>query len=282
MQNKICMITGANSGIGKVTALELARMGGHIVMVCRNQKRGLIAQSEIISETNNSNVELMICDLSSQTSIRDLADAYTARFGKLNVLINNAGIMNGKRTETVDGLETVFAVNHLAPFLLTNLLLNSLKASASSRIITVSSGIHHRAFIDLEDLQSHKKFSSMGSYGISKLANILFTYELHNRLQTSGVTNVTVNAVHPGFTRTNFAKNVSFLYRVALALIHPFRGIPAEKGAETSIYLASSPEVKDISGKYFVRKQLAESSPLSYDRNLQKRLWAISEVLTGL
>lgn len=282
MKNKICLITGANSGIGKVTALELARLGGHIVMVCRNQRKGLSAQEDIITKTGNINVELMNCDLSSQASIRNLVDDFLVRFDRLHVLINNAGIMTGKRTETTDGLETGFAVNHLAPYLLTNLLLDILKISAPSRIITVSSGIHHRANIDLDDLQSAKKYSSLGVYSLSKLANILFTYELHNRLQASGIINVTVNAVHPGFTRTNFGKNVSLLYRIALAFIHLFRGIPAEKGAETSIYLASSPEVKEISGKYFVKKQLAESSPLTYDRKLQERLWELSETLTGL
>ncbi|MHA2347269.1 MAG: SDR family oxidoreductase [Candidatus Hodarchaeales archaeon] len=282
MQNRTCMITGANSGIGKATALELARMGSQIIMVCRNQKKGSMVQEEIIKKTNNSKVELMVCDLSSPASIKKLTYDFLANFDNLHVLINNAGIMTGKRTETIDGFETGFAVNHLAPFLLTNLLLDTLIATAPSRIITVSSGIHHRASINLDDLQSMKKYSSMRVYGQSKLANILFTYELHNRLINSGVTNVTVNAVHPGFTRTNLGKNVSLLYRIALTLIHPFRGISEEKGAETSIYLASSPEVADISGKYFVKKQLTKSSALTYDKSLQQRLWEISETLTGL
>ncbi len=282
MQNKFCMITGANRGMGKVTALELARMGGQIIMVCRNQKKGIRAKNEIIKETNNSNVELMICDLSSQASIRKLVDNYLTQYDKLHVLINNAGIMVGKRTETIDGFETGFAVNYLAPFLLTNLFLNILKTSGPSRVINVSSGMHHRASIDLEDLQSKKNYSSIRVYGLSKLANILFTYELHNRLRDSGVSKVVVNAVHPGFTRTNFGKNVSILYRIALALIHTFRGIPAEKGAETSIYLASSPDIANISGKYFVKKQPVKSSALSYDQELQQQLWKISEKLTGL
>ena len=284
MKGRICMITGANSGIGKVTALELAKMDGHIIMVCRNKVKGTSVHRNIVESTGNPNVELMISDLASQASIRQLVRDYKERYDKLHVLINNAGTMTKNRIETVDGFETTFAVNHLAPFLLTNLLLETIKASAPSRIITVSSGMHHRTSIDLDDLQSKSKFRNMNAYSMSKLANILFTYELHHRLRDAGITNVSVNAVHPGFTRTNLGKNgsSSLLQRIGIALVHPFLAKTAEKGAETSIYVASSPEIETISGKYFANKQIAESSPITHDRSIQQRLWKISTEQTGL
>jgi NAD(P)-dependent dehydrogenase (short-subunit alcohol dehydrogenase family) len=284
MKDRICMITGANSGIGKVTALELARMEGHIIMVCRNKAKGLDVQRTIVESTGNPDVELMIADLASQESIRQLVKKFHERFDKLHVLINNAGTMTKNRIETVDGHETTFAVNHLAPFLLTNLLLDTIKASAPSRIITVSSGMHHRVTINLDDLQGVRNFKNMNAYSMSKLANIIFTYELHHRLRAAGINNVSVNAVHPGFARTNLGKNgtSTLLQRVGLALVHPIIGISAEKGAETSIYVASSPEIETVSGKYFAKKKVAESSPLSHDRSLQKQLWEISAKLTDL
>ena len=284
MKDRICMITGANSGIGKVTALELAKMDGHIIMVCRNKVKGTSVHRNIVESTGNPNVELMISDLASQASIRQLVSDYKERYDKLHVLINNAGTMTKNRIETVDGFETTFAVNHLAPFLLTNLLLETIKASAPSRIITVSSGIHHRATIDLDDLHSKHKFSNMNAYSISKLANILSTYELHHRLREAGIDNVSVNAVHPGFTRTNMGKNgtSSLLQRIGIALVHPFLAKTAEKGAETSIYVASSPEIETNSGKYFANKQIVESSPITHDRSIQQRLWKISAEHTSL
>ena len=285
MKDRVCMITGANSGIGKVTALELARMGSHIIMVCRNKNKGMKIQRTIIDTTENPNVDLMIADLASQASIKQLAENFRSKYKKLHVLINNAGTMTKNRIETVDNLETTFAVNHLAPFLLTNLLLDIIKTSAPSRIITVSSGMHHRADFDIDDLQSKKKtFRNINAYSVSKLANILFTYELHHRLRAEGITKVSVNAVHPGFTRTNLGKNgtSTLLQRIGLALIHPFMAIPAEKGAETSIHVAISPEIENISGKYFVNKKIANSSPITYDREIQKRLWEISAKLTSL
>ncbi|MCK4847574.1 MAG: SDR family oxidoreductase [Candidatus Heimdallarchaeota archaeon] len=283
MKDRICMITGANSGIGKITALELAKMDARIIMVCRNKNKGIQAQREILEKTGNPDIDLMVADLSSQASIRNFADKFEEKYDALHILIQNAGTMMKKRIVTADGLETTFATNHLGPFLLTNLLLDILTTSAPSRIISISSGMHHRASIDLDDLQSTKTYRNINVYSMSKLANILFIYELHHRLQNSGVTNVTANVVHPGFVRTNFGMNgLNWFYKLGMKIIHPFLAISPQEGAETSIYVASSPEVENISGKYFAQKKVSESSSLTHDRNLQKNLWKISEELTGL
>ncbi|MHA1443161.1 MAG: SDR family oxidoreductase [Candidatus Hodarchaeales archaeon] len=283
MKARICMITGANSGIGKITALELAKMDAHIIMVCRNKNKGILSQREILERTGNPNIDLMVADLSSQASIRNFVDKFREQYETLHILIQNAGTIAKKRLLTTEGLETTFATNYLGPFLLTNLLLDVLITSAPSRIISISSGMHHRASIDLEDLQSTKAYKNINAYSISKLANILFIYELHHRLRKSGVTNVTSNAVHPGFIRTNFGMNgLNWFQKLGMKIVHPFLAISPQEGAETSIYVASSPEVENISGEYFAKKKVSESSPLTHDRNLQKKLWKISEELTGL
>jgi NAD(P)-dependent dehydrogenase (short-subunit alcohol dehydrogenase family) len=283
MKGKICMITGANRGIGKITALELAKMGTHIIMVCRDQEKSITVQQEIMEVSGNPDIELYIADLASQSSIRALADRFKEKFTELHILINNAATMTKKWTITKEGIERTFAVNHIAPFLLTNLLLDLLVAGSPSRIITVSSGMHHRSSIDFSDIQSKKSYGNLKAYSNSKLANILFTYELNLRLQNSGHASITANVVHPGFTRTNFGKEgLSLLQRIGLQIIHPIMAVPPLKGAETSIYLASSPDVRKISGQYFVNKEIAQSSELSYDRESQKRLWIISEKMTGL
>ena len=280
MKGKICMITGANRGIGKITALELAKLGAHIIMVCRDQEKGFKVQKEIKKETRNPNITLYMADLAS---IRAFVSQFKEKFTELHILINNAGTMVKKWKTTEDGIEETFAVNHLAPFLLTNLLLDLLVAAAPSRIITVSSGMHHRSTIDFSDIHSKKNYSNLKAYSVSKLANVLFTYELHNRLQNSGHKIVTANVVHPGFTRTNFGKEgLSIIQKIGLLVIHPLLAVSKHKGAETPIYLASSPEVGDISGKYFVKKAIAHSSNISYDRTYQKRLWRISEQMTDL
>ncbi len=277
------MITGSNSGIGKFTALELAKLGSHIIMVCRDYEKGTNTQREIMEKTGNSDIELFIADLASQSSIKEFVKRYKEKYKVLHILINNAGTMTKKWTATEEGNERTFAINHLGPFLLTNLLLDLLIAGAPSRIITVSSGLHHNGVIDFNDIQSKKKYGNLKAYSKSKLANILFTYELHDRLQSSGNLDITANVVHPGFTRTSFGKEgLSLLQKIGLMVIHPIMAIPPQKGAETSIYLASSPEVKNISGKYFVKKEITDSSPKTYDRESQKRLWIISEQLTGI
>ncbi|MCK4457323.1 MAG: SDR family oxidoreductase [Thermoplasmata archaeon] len=275
MDGKVCMITGANSGIGYVTARELARMGADIVMVCRSKERGEAARNEIVSETGSDSVELMIADLSSQEEVRRLAGDFKGTHDRLHVLVNNAALWPTKRTLTVDGLELQFGLNHLAYFLLTNLLLDVLRASAPARVVDTSSGIHKRARIDFDDLQAERGYRHMRAYGQSKLANVLFTYELARRLTGTGVT---VNSFTPGMTETNLGRYMSrgaqFIFRLLAK--------KTEKGATTAIYLASSPEVEGVSGKYFANCKPAESSKLSYDEDTAKRLWDVSESLTGL
>ena len=276
MKGKICMITGANSGIGKATAIALARMNATLVIVCRNRERGEPALKEIIEKSGNSHIDLLLCDLSSLDSVRKLAATFKSKYQNLHVLINNAGVMLSKRTLSVDGFEMNFAVNFLAPFLLTNLLLDTLKKSAPSRIINVASAAHKYGTIDFDDLQGeHKKSRFMGLYGDSKLALILFSYELSKRLQGTGIT---LNTVHPGVVNTNLGVDRT----------HPKKGIvrrffkKPEKGAETSIYLASSPEVEGITGKYFANKKEQKSSDDSYNETLRKKLWNIASKMVGL
>lgn len=275
MIGKICMITGANSGIGKQTAIGLADMGATIIMVCHDVAKGEAALNEIKEKTGNSSIDLLLADLSSQQAIRDLVEEFNNKYQELHVLINNAGVVLSKRHGTVDGFETQFAVNYLAPFLLTNLLLDVLKANAPARIVNVSSEVHQRATLDFNDLQSEKKYGAFLTYGRSKLALTLFTYELARRLQGSGVT---VNAVHPGVVRTNLGRDMDWFSR---GFTKVFFKSPV-KGAETSIYVASSPEIEGITGKYFANKKEKPSSKASYDEALAKRLWDVSVQLTNL
>ncbi len=280
MQGKICLLTGANSGIGKATALGLAQLGATVVMVCRDRARGEAAQSEIKAKSGNDAIDLLLADLASQQSIRQLAEDFKQRYSQLHVLINNAGVYNLTRRETVDGLEMMFAVNHLAPFLLTNLLLDVIKASAPARIINVSSRSHEAGYINLEDLQSEKHYRPIRTYGQSKLAMVLFTYELARRLQGTGVT---VNSLHPGFVATNIAQgNLPPVARATAKVILSIFGTSPEEGAKTSIYLASSPDVAGITGKYFVKSVPKRSTPISYDESLQQRLWEESARLVHL
>ena len=280
MQGKICMVTGANSGIGKATALGLAQMGATVVMVCRDRARGEAAQSEIKTKSGNNAVDLLLADLSSQQSIRQLVENYKQRYAQLHVLINNAGVFRLTRRATVDGLEMTFAVNYLAPFLLTNLLLDVLKASAPARIVSVSSGAHEAGFIKMDDLQAEKRYRPMRAYGQSKLALVLFTYELARRLEGTGVT---ANCLHPGFVATNIGQGgLGLIGRTVAKFILAFLGISPEEGAKTSIYLASSPDVEGVTGKYFVKSMPKESAPISYDESLQRQLWEKSAELVNL
>ncbi len=279
-QGKVCIVTGANSGIGKATALGLAQMGATVVMVCRDQTRGEEAQKEIKTMSGNDAIDLMLADLTSQESIRQLAENIQQHYQQLHVLINNAGVVNLTRRETSDGFEMMFAVNYLAPFLLTNLLLEKLKASAPARIINVSSDSHQAGYIKLEDLQSEKQYKFMRSYGQSKLALVLFTYELARRLQGTGVT---VNCLHPGFVATNIGQSgVGSVGRGITKLIFSILGISPEEGAKTSIYLASSPEIEGVTGKYFAKSIPIRSAPISYDETLQRQLWDETAQLVNL
>jgi NAD(P)-dependent dehydrogenase (short-subunit alcohol dehydrogenase family) len=280
MAGKICLVTGANSGLGKATALGLARMGAHVVMICRNQARGQQAQQEIKQRTGNADVDLLLADLSSQQSIRQLAGDFTQRYGRLHVLVNNVGSVFLRRRLSVDGIEMTFALNHLASFLLTNLLLDTLKASAPARIINVSSVAQIVGFIDLDDLQASKKYHMMRAYAQSKLANVLFTYALAQHLAGTAVT---ANCLHPGLVVTNIWSRPlpGFLRPLVAMLMRPF-GITAEEGARTILYLASSSEVEGITGKYFYQCKERPSVDISYDGSIQQQLWKKSAEMTGL
>jgi NAD(P)-dependent dehydrogenase (short-subunit alcohol dehydrogenase family) len=280
MKDKVCMITGASSGIGKATAVDLARMGATVVTVCRDQGRGGAALAEIKAATGNPNVDLLLADLSSQAAIRQVAKEFKTHYPQLHVLINNAGVALSKRSVTVDGIETVFAVNYLAPFLLTNLLLDVLKASAPARVVNVAGDYHRKATINFDDLMSEKDYNGMQANNQAKLALVLFTYELARRLEGTGVT---ANCLHPGAVATGGPlkdPDLSSFARLMYAPVQPFFLSP-ERGAETSIYLASSPQVEEITGKYFVKKRAIASSPESYDLEIATRLWEVSEELTN-
>ncbi|MEJ2262111.1 MAG: SDR family oxidoreductase [Anaerolineales bacterium] len=277
MNGKICLVTGANSGIGKATALGLAAMGATVVMVCRDPDKGQSAQAEIVAAAGNKAVELMLADLSSQASIRQLSNDLKARHLSLHVLINNAAVNLSQRMVTVDGFEIVFAVNHLAPFLLTHLLLETLKASAPARIVNIASRGHSRS-MDFDNLQGEKRFRQSEAYSRSKLANILFTYELARRLEGTGVT---ANCLDPGAVRTNLGRDFQGFFRVMLAVLWPFM-ISPEEGAQTSLYLAASPEVASVNGKFFFNKKEIQSAPVSYDEAAARRLWQVSAALADL
>src|SRR6266849_555959 len=279
MQGKACMVTGANSGIGKATALGLAQVGANVVMVARDRARGEVAQNEVKAKSGNNSVDLLVADLSSQQSIRQLVENFKQHYKQLYVLINNAGVFMLTRRETVDGLEITFAVNYLAPFLLTNLLLDVLKASAPARIVNVSSEAHENGYIKMDDLQAKKNYRPFRAYGQSKLALVMFTYELARRLQGTGVT---ANCLHPGFVATNIGQSgMGLASRIVTRLIFAF-GISPQEGAKTSLYLASSPEVEGVTGKYFVKGIPQRSAPISYDESLQRQLWEKSVKLANL
>jgi retinol dehydrogenase-14 len=281
MGEKICLITGATSGIGKATAMGLVNMGASVVMVGRDRGRGEAALAEIKEKSTNASVDLVLADLSSQEQIRRLAVEFKEAYPRLDVLINNAGLFRSKRITTADGLEMTFAVNHLAYFLLTKLLLDVLEASAPSRIVNVSSGEQRNGTIDFDDLQGEKGYEGPKAYSQSKLATVLFTYELARRLEGTGVT---ANCLHPGGripVRTNFGSGVSGVFGFTVRALRPLM-ISPEKGAETSIYLASSQEVEGLSGRYFVKKAESRSSDVSYDERIAKRLWEVSADLTNL
>ena len=282
MKGKTCVVTGATNGIGFVTALELARMGATVVMVCRDPARGEAVRARIASTAGNDAIDLLLADLSSLADVNRLADEIRTKYDRLDVLVNNAGAYNRSRAVSRDGYELTFAVNHLAYFALTHRLLDMLKASAPARIVNVSSAAHNGAQIRFDDLHAEQGYSGMRAYGQSKLANVLHAYELARRLEGNGVT---ANALHPGVVRTGFGKNnpgfVGTLFGVAQVIARPFYVSP-EKGAETSIHLASSPEVEGVSGKYFVKCKAVASTPLSYDEPTAGRLWDVSEQLTAV
>lgn len=268
------LVTGANAGIGRATAEELARRGGSVILVCRDPERGKTAREEIRAATGNERLDLLIADLSSQRQVRRLADEVLERYERLDVLLNNAGVITRERRVTEDGLEWQFAVNHLAPFLLTNLLRPLLAASAPSRVVNVASKAHRGATLDFEDLQMERGYRSLKAYGRSKLANLLFTRELARRWEGTGVT---ANALHPGVVSTKLLFTAARITRF-LSLF--FRS--PERGARTSVYLATAPEVQGVTGEYFVDRRPREPSPEARDPELARRLWEESLRLVGL
>ncbi|MBO0858783.1 MAG: SDR family oxidoreductase [Chloracidobacterium sp.] len=273
MSEKICLVTGASSGIGKVTAKALARSGATVIIVCRSLSKGEAARDEIVKETGNVNVDLKIAEFSDLNQVRRLAADVKAKYPRLHMLINNAGTYNYKRTLTAEGYEATFAVNHLGYFLLTVELLDLLKSSAPARVVNVASDAHRRGRINFDDLTLENGYSGWKAYGQSKLANVLFTYELARRLAGTGVT---ANCMHPGVVGTSLFNKVGGLSGKVVRLFTPFMRTP-EKGADTIIWLASSPEVEGITGKYFVDRKEQATNPESYDAAVAARLWELSE-----
>jgi NAD(P)-dependent dehydrogenase (short-subunit alcohol dehydrogenase family) len=274
---KVCLITGATSGIGKAAGISLARQGMSIIMVSRNKEKGESIRAAIVENTRNENIHLAVADLSSQQDIRKLASDIKSKYTKLDILINNAGGIFDKRLLTVDGIELTFALNHLAYFLLANLLLEILKAAPAGRVVNVSSQAHQYGKIDFNDPNFEKGYNAMISYAQSKLANVLFTYELSRRLAG---TEITANALHPGVVRTNFGKEISGIAGFVFKSLDFFMRSP-EQGAETVIWLASAAEVEGVSGKYFLDKKEIRSSKISYDESVADRLWNVSAQMTG-
>lgn len=278
LQGKICLITGGTNGIGKSTALALARMGATVVIVGRNPAKTAQVVEEIRAASGNKNVDSLLADLSSQQAIRRLATEFKSQYPALHVLLNNAGTMLFQRRLSVDGIEMMFAVNHLAYFLLTNLLLDRLTASAPARIVNVASDVHTSGTIDFDNLQDAGR-SGLKVYGNTKLANILFTLELARRLEGTGVT---ANALHPGQVATGIAGGNGKVVAVAYGLMSRVFFLTPEKGAATSIYLASSPEVEGVTGKYFANCKVKQPAPQATDMAVALKLWEVSAEMVHL
>ena len=278
MQGQVCLVTGATAGIGLVTARELARKGARVILVGRSLERCSRAADEIRAQAATTSVEWLVADLSSQVDIRRLADQVRSRTSRLDVLVNNAGGIFPKRQESADGIEMTLALNHLSYFLLTNLLRPLLEQSAPARVVSVASDAHKGVKIEFDDVAGKNRYGGWRAYQQSKLANILFTYELARRLDG---TRVTANTLHPGFVRTGILRDggvLGWLLRRAADVV----ALSPEEGAKTSVYLASSPDVAAVSGRYFVKERPVESSPQSRDASAALRLWRLSEEMTGL
>lgn len=280
MRGKICLVTGASSGIGRETALGLAQMGATVLMVVRNRTRGETAAREMRRQASEGKIDLLVADLSSLSEVHQLAAQVCQHYDRLDVLVNNAAVAHAARHTTKDGLETTFATNYLSPFLLTNLLVDLLKKSAPSRIVNVASYTHTWVrTIPWDDLQSERMYDARSVYNLTKLMDILFTYVLAKQLAGTGVT---VNCLHPGWPmRTSLDREAKGAFALFGKISNLF-AVSAEQGAATSIYLASSPEVTNSSGRYFIKCQLAESSKLSHDEAVAERLWGLSMQLCGL
>jgi retinol dehydrogenase 14 len=273
------LVTGGTGGIGRAAAIGLARLGARVAITGRDATRAAAAAADITAATGNLDVDPYAADLSSQAEVRRLVVEVLDAYPRLDVLVNNVGGFWYSRHVTADGLEHTFALNHLAPFLLTNLLLDRLIASAPARIVTISSGAQAMGRIDFDDLQGEHGYSGQRAYNQSKLANVLFTYELARRLEGAGVT---ATVLHPGVVRTAFgAEDPAPWHRLFLPLVRPLLKTP-ERGADTVVYLASSPDVAGVTGRYFANRKLRNSNKISYDTAVQARLWQVSERLVGL
>jgi retinol dehydrogenase-12 len=277
MRGRVCAITGASSGLGFETALALARMDATVALLSRSEERGARARERIVAQTKNEAVHVVRCDHASLDSVRAAADQLLGRFDALHALVHNAGLMLTQPQITVDGLEETFQVNHLSAFLLTALLRERLATTAGARVVTVSSLAHRSATLDFADLQGERAYDGWAAYARSKLANLLFTYELARRLQRFGVT---ANASHPGLVRSGFGHNNGVGMRALMALVQvPPLAVSVRRGARTQIWLASSPDVEGVSGRYFGGCRERRSSRSSHDRDAQLRLWDASETL---
>jgi len=280
MRDKTVLVTGATDGIGKETARRLAERGARVFIAGRNAEKGAAAVRDIATNTGTDQAEFLQADLSVQADVRGLAKAVKQRTNRLDVLVNNAGVIMFRREETRDGIEMTFGLNHLNYFLLTHELLDLLKASAPARIVSVASIAHRRAILDFDDLQLSRGFGAWKAYSRSKLANIMFTYALARRLEGTAVT---ANCLHPGFVSSHFGQNGGFLARTGMALAMRFgNAISVAQGAQTSVYLASAPEVSSQSGLYFDEGKAVKSNHASYDRHAQEKLWGISARMVSL
>ncbi len=278
MTGKVCIVTGANSGIGLETARGLAQLGATVVLACRSEEKGKAALADITATTGNLNTHLMLVQLDQMASIRAFAAAFKKDFNRLDVLVNNAGVLIPSRKTTVDGFEATFAINHLAYFLLTHLVLDVLMATPKARIVNVSSDAHRAAQIDFSDLQAENGYAGYKIYARSKLANILFTSELSRRLTGQAPT---ANSLHPGVVATNFASGQTSFFTFFFRLFRPFF-LSSSKGAQTSLYLATSPEVEGVTGKYFDRSAEKNPSSAASNQETAKRLYEMSAKLTGV
>ena len=279
MAGKTVLVTGGTGGIGKATAIGLSAMGARVGITGRDRGRAEAAAADIARQSGNQSVDVFVADMTVQADVRRLAGEVLDRYPRIDVLVNNVGGFWAHRHVTADGLEHTFALNHLAPFLLTNLLLERLKASAPARVVTVTSGAQSMGRIDFDDLQGARKYSGQQAYNQSKLANVMFTYELARRLQGTGVT---ATVVHPGVTRTAFgAEDQAWYFSKGSSMARRFMKSPAQ-GAETPIYLASSVEVEGVTGRYFANRKPKDSNKASYDTEAAARLWRVSADLVGL
>jgi len=272
MNGKVCLVTGATDGIGKVSARVLAEKGAKVIIVGRNPEKSTTVLAELKSSSGNKNIDLLMADLAVMQEVRDLAEQVISHYDRLDVLLNNAGGYFAKHELTSDGLERTFALNHMSYFLLTNKLMELLKSSAPARIVNVSSDAHYGVDMDFENLNGEQEYKAWKAYQKSKLANVLFTYELLKKVPAD----ITVNCLHPGFVATNFGHNIGGFFGPVVKIAQRISAIDPEEGAKTSIFLCSAPEVKGVSGKYFYKCQPKTSSRESRNMDTGKRLWQIS------